>query len=484
MTERILIVDDEESIRRSLEIIFDGAGYPAFSVGSGEEAVEVIAEGDADVVFLDLQLPGIDGIDVLRQARAEPGAPPIVIISGHATIERAVEATRLGAFDVVEKPFSRDRVLLLARNAAESARLAREVRKLRGGEEPEIVGESPAIQELRDAIARVAASDARVLILGESGTGKELVATALHGASPRASRPFIRVNCAAIPEELIEAELFGAVKGAYTGATRSRDGRFKAADGGTLFLDEIGDMSLAAQAKVLRVLQEGEYEPVGSTTTVSVDVRVIAATHRDLAKAAAEGRFREDLLYRLNVIPLEVPPLRDRRGDVRILGERFLLTEATRHEVTPPTLGEPAWAALEAHRWPGNIRELKNLIERLVILHPGARVDRLDLGGDPLGAGGGARATTSTAASAGAGGSAAGARSAGGEGASAGSGGDASPHAAYQHLPIREARDALERDLIRAALERHHDNVTRAAAELGIERTHLHKRIRMLGIRG
>jgi two-component system nitrogen regulation response regulator NtrX len=377
------------------------------------------------------------------------------MISGHATIERAVEATRLGAFDFVEKPFSSDRILLLARNATERARTQRELARQRTADVERLLGDSAPMKALREAIARVAPSDARVLIFGESGTGKELVACALHRLSSRAGQPFIGVNCAAIPEDLIEAELFGAVKGAFTGAVSTRDGLFGAADSGTLFLDEIGDMSLGAQAKVLRVLQEGMYERVGSTRATKVDVRILAATHRDLPAQVAAGRFREDLLFRLNVIPLMVPPLRERAGDVRLLGEHFLACYAADRKLPAPTLQEASWRLLDAYAWPGNVRELQNVIERLVILSPGANVGPQDL---PLEA------------------------ACGTPGASG-----SSPVAAlnpYQGLPLRDARDAFERDLIQAALDRHKGNVSRAAAELGLDRTNLYKRMNAMGLGG
>ncbi len=453
MTERILVVDDEQNIRRSLEIILGGAGFRVECVADGEEALAAVEAEPPEAVFLDVQLPKLNGMEVLRRLRADRPDLPVVMISGHATIERAVEATRLGAFEFVEKPFSRDRILLLARNAAEAGRLKRELAHLRTTEVEDLLGESAPMDMLRDSITRVAPTDTRVLILGESGTGKELVARALHRLSVRAAHPFIRVNCAAIPDELIEAELFGAVKGAYTSSVSAREGRFGAANKGTLFLDEVGDMSLRAQAKVLRVLQEGEYEPVGSTRTIQVDVRVLAATHQDLKARVAQGGFREDLLFRLNVIPLLVPPLRDRTGDVRLLGEHFLARYAARHELPAPRLQPASWRLLESYAWPGNIRELKNVIERLVILSRGAEVAPEDLPME-MTHDVGSRVATPVAA---------------GE----------NP---YEKLPLREARDALERDLIRAALARSEGNVTRAAAELGLERTHLHKRIRAIGL--
>jgi two-component system, NtrC family, nitrogen regulation response regulator NtrX len=456
MDEYILVVDDELNIQRSMEMILSGAGYSVACAPSGEAALKMMGENAPQAVFLDINLPGIDGLDVLKKIRETNTALPVVMISGHATIERAVEATRLGAFDFIEKPFSRERILVLVRNATESNRLKREVARLTGdAAQGEIIGRSPGIRELQATIEQVAPTDTRVLILGESGTGKELVASALHAGSQRAKQPFVRVNCAAIPEELIESELFGAVKGAYTGAMAARKGRFAAANGGTIFLDEIGDMSHRAQAKVLRVLQEGEYEAVGSTKTESVDVRVLAATHHDLHRLVEEGRFREDLLFRLNVIPIHVPPLRERTGDVALLLEHFLGTYATHHEKPAPVLLPEAIMTLEAYAWPGNIRELKNLAERLLILSRGREISRADL---PM-------ELRDTA---------------GGSTTQPGIGGDPSP---YANLPLREARDAFERDMIRAALERNEGNVTRTAAQLGLERTHLHKRMKAQGLK-
>lgn len=502
MSEHILIIDDEESVRRSLEMIFEGVGIRARSCPSAEDGLVAIGESSPAVLFLDLQLPGMDGMELLRRLSAEHSRIRVIMISGHATIERAVEATRLGAFDFVEKPFGRDRVLLLARNALEAVRLEKEVSRLQVGDEREILGESESVRRLRDAIQRVAATDARVLILGESGTGKELVAHALHAQSRRNEKRFVRVNCAAIPEDLIEAELFGAAKGAYTGASSDRTGRFADADGGTLLLDEIGDMSLSAQAKVLRVLQEGEFEPVGSTKTTRVDVRVLAATHRDLEERVRDGKFREDLLYRLNVIPIVVPPLRDREGDVRLLGARFLHGYAKRHELAAPSITPDAWVALERHSWPGNIRELKNLIERVVILYAGREVDALALGLPPT-ATLGVATRASSASGIGASHTAAAPQTASMSHATpthpspttshpADSSADAEPGQAddpanaaslYGHLSLREARDAVERDLIRDTLAKFDGNVTKAAEALGLERTHLHKRIRHLGLK-
>jgi two-component system nitrogen regulation response regulator NtrX len=405
-----------------------------------------------DAVFLDIELPKLSGMEVLRRLRAEHPDLPVVLITGHATIERAVQATRLGAYDFVEKPFSRDRILLLARNTTATGEMRRESARLLTAEVEKLRGASGPMRALRELIMRVASSDKRVLILGESGTGKELVTCALHPLSARLARPFIQVNCAAIPDELIEAELFGAVAAACTGAVSAREGRFAAADRGTLLLDEIGDMSLRAQAKVLRVLQEGAYEPMGSTRTVRVDLRVLAATHQDLPGLVTDGLFREDLFCRLRVIPLEVPPLRDRAGDVRLLGEHFLANYAVRDGIVAPCLSEASWRLLDVYPWPGNARELQNVIEQMVLIRPGAGVAPEDL---PPEITRGVMNSLSGPQVAG-----------------------ANP---YVGLRLQEARDAVERDVIRAALERHHGNVTRAAEELGLGRTNLHKRITALG---
>jgi two-component system nitrogen regulation response regulator NtrX len=464
MSERILVVDDEVNIVRSIELILSGEGFEVIGAGSEAEAIGRVGAEPFDAAILDVQLHRRDdpedpgGLKVLRHIRAERPSVPVVMVSGHATIDQAVRATKLGALDFMEKPFTRDRVLLAVRNMLEMRRLSTENLRLRGDPLAKLLGESAAIARLREDVGRVGATEARVLIQGDSGTGKELVARALHDLSPRADGPFVKLNCAAIAQDLIEAELFGAVKGAYTGAVADRVGRFAAADGGTLLLDEIGDMSLEAQAKVLRVLQEGEFEPVGSTRTQSVDVRVIAATHKDLREGAREGWFREDLYFRLAVVPIAVPSLRERPDDVPRLLEHFLARFADQHGVSAPTVHAAAAKLLTAHAWRGNVRELMNLAERLVILRHGLEVTREDLPAEVLEPG----------------------RPAGV--AATGSGGGP-PAAAYAHLPLREAREALERDLVRDALARHRGNVTRAARDLGLERTNLHKRIRALGLR-
>jgi len=466
MAERILVVDDEVNIVKSIAMILRGEGIEVTGASSRDEALALLGRERFDAAILDVELSAHDdpqdpgGLQVLARLRADQPSLPVIMVSGRATIQRAVKATQLGALDFMEKPFSRDRVLIAVRNLLELQRLRRENLRLKGDPLGRLLGQSPPMVRLREEIGRVGPTDARVLIHGESGTGKELVARALHDLGPRAAGPFVKLNCAAIAHDLIEAELFGAVKGAYTGAVADRTGRFAAADGGTLFLDEIGDMSLAAQAKVLRVLQEGEFEPVGSTRVQKVDVRVFAATHKDLREGAREGWFREDLYYRLEVVPITVPALRDRPGDVPLLLEFFLGHFADQHGVSAPAVHPAAAKLVAAHPWPGNVRELMNLAERLVILRHGLEVVREDLPAE-------IREPERTA------------RRAGG----AGGGGAAAGPLAYADLPLREAKEALERDLIREALTRHQGNVTRAARDLGLERTNLHKRIRALGLR-
>ncbi len=456
MAGRILVVDDEPNIIKTIQMTLGGEGFTVDGAASGEEALVKLANEPFDAVFLDYGLPGIDGLEVLKRARADRPGLPVIMVSGEATIQIAVEATLLGAVYFMEKPFPRKRVIEVANDALELQRLRQENLRLKGDPLGRIQGDSPAMEKLRGEVARVGATEARVLIRGESGTGKELVARALHDLSRRAGGPFIKLNCAAIAHELIESELFGAVKGAYTGATVAREGRFAAAHEGTLFLDEIGDMSLAAQAKVLRVLQEGEFEPVGSAKTRQVDVRVLAASHKDLRVGAAEGWFREDLYYRLEVVPIDVPPLRDRIGDADQLFAYFLRFFADQHGVTPPAVHAAAAKLLTAHTWPGNVRELMNLAERQVILRHGLEIVRDDL---PVEMRDPAAATARDT-----------------RGGEAGS-------ASYAHLPLKEAKQALERDLVGEALSRHQGNVTRAARDLGLERTNLHKRIRALGLR-
>jgi two-component system nitrogen regulation response regulator NtrX len=378
---RILVVDDEEDIRASLKMILDYEGMDFHEAASGPEALRRIKDVEPHAVLLDIKMPRMDGIEVLAELRRLRPDLPIVMISGHGTIATALEATRLGAFDFMEKPLERDRVLLVLRNALERRRLEAQVRdyELSFEERYRIVGESNALQEVQDAVARIAPTKTSVLITGESGTGKELVARAIHRNSPRAEQPFIQVNCAAIPEELIESELFGHVKGSFTGATRDQIGKFVGADSGTIFLDEVGDMSLKTQAKVLRVLQEGEVEPVGAAKTLTVDVRVIAATNKALPEEIAAGNFREDLYFRLNVLPLHLPPLRERREDIEPLVRHLAETFCQENNHRAKTITPSAMEQLRQLPWRGNVRELRNAVERLIIMTPGDTIDADDL---------------------------------------------------------------------------------------------------------
>jgi len=381
VSHRILVVDDEQGVREALRQLLEYEGYELMLAGSGSEALDAYASFKPHLVLLDVKMAGMDGLAVLAKLReADPGAL-VVMISGHGTIATAVEATQLGAHDFLEKPLDTHRVLLTLKNALGHVTLEREVRALQAVVERhyEIVGSSAAIRQVIERIEKVAPTPARLLITGENGTGKELVARAVHRLSPRAQRAFVEVNCAAIPAELIESELFGHVKGSFTGAFADRVGKFELADGGTLFLDEVGDMSAAAQAKVLRVLQEGVITPIGSARSVKVDVRVIAATNKKLEDEIAAGRFREDLLYRLNVVPIEVPPLRSRREDLPQLVAHFVAQLAEQQGVPPKTVSEGALERLKRHHWPGNVRELRNTVERLLILANGAVVGESDV---------------------------------------------------------------------------------------------------------
>jgi two-component system nitrogen regulation response regulator NtrX len=390
---RILVVDDEEGIRRVLSQLLEYEGHDVRSAGGAAEALEIYADFRPDLTFMDVKMARVDGLEALTQIRELDPSALVVMISGHGTIDTAVEATRRGAYDFLEKPLDTDRILLLLRNALQQRGLLEENARLRGEVESRhaIVGRSFAIRQLLERIERVAPTDARVLITGENGTGKELVARAIHRLSPRAERPFIEVNCAAIPGELIESELFGHLKGSFTGATEDRAGKFELADGGTLFLDEIGDMSLAAQAKVLRALQEGIVTRVGGARAIQVDVRVLAATNKALAEEIREGRFREDLFHRLNVIPLQVPALRERREDVPMLIQHFAAGAAHDAALGARDFSQEAVERLQAMDWSGNVRELRNTVERLMILAPGpvigARDVDLFVGGPGPGAG-------------------------------------------------------------------------------------------------
>jgi DNA-binding NtrC family response regulator len=434
----ILVVDDEKNIRRTLRMVLEGEGYAVEEAGSAEDCLVRLDAGGIDAVLLDVKLPGISGIDALSRV---PSVPTIMI-SGHATIDDAVRATKLGAFDFLEKPLDRARVLLSVRNALEKRTLAREVSelKLRLGE-GELLGNSEAMRTLKAQIAKAAPTRGRILIHGESGTGKELVARAVHRQSALSDKPFVKINCAAIPRDLIESELFGHEKGAFTGAVSQRRGVFEAADGGTLLLDEIGDMSHSAQAKVLRVLQTGELGRVGGEETVKVDVRVVAATNKDLERAVREGNFREDLYFRLNVIPLRVPPLRERREDIPLLAQAFAETASHENGFREKKIEPAAMDRLCAWSWPGNVRELKNTIERAVVFS-GESVTLADLPDELR--------------------------------AQANGNGD--------EVTLREFRDQVERDFIQRKLEQHNWNISRTAEALGIERTNLHRKLRALGL--
>ncbi len=445
---RVLVVDDEKNIRRTLRMVLGDLSAELEDVGSAEEALRVMRETPADVILLDIKLPGMDGIELLGKLRREWPATEVVMISGHATIQDAIEATRLGAYDVLEKPLDRDRVVLSIKNCMEKVTLHRQVTQLQDRLEGqfEMIGESPAMRHVLEEVRKVAPTHGRVLITGESGSGKELVARAVHRLSKRASGPFVKVNCAAIPAELIESELFGYERGAFTGANSKKKGQFELAHGGTLFLDEIGDMSLAAQAKVLRVLQTGELSHVGGEGTIQVDVRVLAATNRDLRKAVAEGGFREDLYFRLNVIPVHCPPLRDRLEDIPLLVARFVEEFCKengfkRKEVEPGVLQK-----LRRHSWPGNIRELKNVSERMVIMS-GERITAEDV---PEQCSGEVRGIDVQR---------------------------------FDGMSLKDVRDDVEREYIRSKLDEYGWNITKTAERLGIERTNLHKKIKQLNLK-
>ena len=381
MPYRVLVIDDETGIREAIRMTLEYEGYKVDEARSGQEGLDKAAKTPYDVILLDIKMPILDGIEVLENLKEQKIATPVVMVSGHGDVHTAVECTKRGAFDFLEKPLNRDKLLLTVRNAVRQRSLEEENSELKEKAEKEyqLVGQSPAMLELKSQIERAAPTKATVLITGESGTGKELVAREIHRRSSRAGQPFIQVNCAAIPDELIESELFGHEKGSFTGAVRKQTGKFVAADGGTIFLDEIGDMSLRTQAKVLRVLQEGEVEPVGSATVVKVDVRVIAATNKDLTEEIRGGRFREDLYYRLNVIPIRTPPLRERRDDVALLAEHFAKIFSEAHNIHPKKFSAAARTALQDAPWRGNVRELRNMIERLVIMVPSETIDVTDL---------------------------------------------------------------------------------------------------------
>jgi two-component system, NtrC family, nitrogen regulation response regulator NtrX len=381
MKQRVLVIDDEPGIREALRQVLEYEGYDVRAATSGPEGISVYAEFRPHVVFLDVKMAGLDGLETLSRLKTLDHVAPVIMISGHGTIATAVGATQRGAFDFLEKPLDTDRLLVTVRNALAQSELQGENARLREEVETRhaMVGESRSLKEVLDLIDKVGPTPARVLITGENGTGKELVARAIHERSPRRGKPFIEVNCAAIPSELIESELFGHMKGSFTGAFADRAGKFEQADGGTLFLDEVGDMSLAAQAKVLRVLQEGIVTRIGGSKQIEVDVRVIAATNKTVEEEIAEGRFREDLYYRLNVVPIQVPTLRERREDIPALVQHFSSLVAKSSGLPQKRFDESAVRRFQQHSWPGNVRELRNAIERAVILAPGKTVTAADL---------------------------------------------------------------------------------------------------------
>ena len=447
----ILVIDDEKNIRRTLAMVLEGEGFEVLDAANAEDGLRILARRKVDAVVLDVSLPGMDGLTALRAILDDDRDLPVVMISGHASIQDAVEATRIGAFDFLEKPLGRERVLVTLRNCLRRSRDARELHALRAeaSRRTSLLGDSAVMEALRRQIQKVAPTRARVLVTGESGTGKELVARELHDHSDRAERPFIKVNCAAIPGDLIESTLFGHEKGAFTSAVGRRRGQFELAHTGTLFLDEIGDMSTSAQAKVLRVLQTGELTRVGGEQPIQVDVRVVAATNKDLLAAVRDGSFREDLYFRLNVVPLISPPLRARRGDIALLVRHFLGQVCAENGFREKGIEPAVLDRLAAHDWPGNVRELRNAVERLAILS-GEVITLDDL---PADLDRGSAGWTSEAS------------------------GDL-----FTDGTLRGFREAAERAFVEARLAANEWNISRTADTLGLERTNLHKKMKALGI--
>jgi two-component system, NtrC family, nitrogen regulation response regulator NtrX len=468
MSRSVLVIDDEESIRHSLKGALSDEGHATLTASSGAQGLDMLRSSRPDVVLLDIWMTEMDGLETLKKIKAEWPDQAVIMMSGHGTIETAVKATKMGAYDFIEKPLSLERLLVLLHNAfnahdlsRENVALKRQVQKHR-----QLIGDSSQMVQIRDLIRRVAPTMGSVLITGENGTGKELVAQSIHAMSPRHNKPFIEVNCAAIPEELIESELFGHEKGSFTGATQMRRGKFDLAHNGTLFLDEIGDMSLKTQAKVLRILQEQKFERVGGTQTISVDVRVIAATNKDLKAEIQRNRFREDLFYRLNVIPIVVPPLRERNSDIPLLVDHFAADFSHAYRKAKRAFSGEAYDLLKGYSWPGNVRELKNLIERLIIL--ATEIDE----GQPVSAatllahmkdevGGFVSETTQP-------------RLDRGELSKLGG-----PSAVRN---LRDARQEFEREFIIKTLKEQDWNISKTATVLGIERSHLHRKIKSYGI--
>jgi two-component system nitrogen regulation response regulator NtrX len=452
MHKTILIVDDEESICKSLGDILVDEGYDVLTALSGEEAIKMLDEELPSLVLLDIWLPGIDGMDVLKTIKNMHPNLQVVMMSGHGTIETAVKATKLGAFDFIEKPLSLEKVILTVKHVLDMSRLEEEnlLLKQKINQDYELTGKSYPIMELKEMIGIVAPTNAWILIMGENGTGKELVARAIHRQSKRADKPMVEVNCAAIPEELIESELFGHEKGAFTGATEKKRGKFDLAHEGTIFLDEVADMSLKAQAKILRILQEKKFERVGGNKIIQLDVRVLAATNKDLEKEMEEGRFRQDLFYRLNVIPLKVPPLRSRKEDIPLLAERFLMDFAIKEGEPKKTIDEDAMAVLMEHQWPGNVRELKNFIERLAIMTISNVISVNDIPALPK------------------------------------DGHKVEPFSdtGFDFLAgsFREAKMDFEKQYISKKLREFEGNISKTAESIGLERSNLHKKIKAYGL--
>ena len=451
MFPSILIVDDEPSIVQSLEGLLSDEGFDVMTAPNGYEALKIIESDSPDLVLLDIWMPGIDGIETLKEIKSSNPYIQVIVITGHGNVETAVKATKLGAFDLMEKPLSIDKVIVGINNALNFRRLEEENRYLRRKTlaKNSIDGNSPSIMELKQKIAAVAPTDTWVLITGENGTGKELVARTIYQLGSRAEKPFVDVNCAAIPEELIESELFGHEKGAFTGATTKKRGKFEIANEGTIFLDEIGDMSLKTQAKILRVLQEQQFQRVGGSRILKVDVRVMAATNKDLAVEIEKSTFREDLYYRLNVVPIEVPSLRERRADIPLLADHFLNDSAEQNRTRPKTIDPEALETLSNYSWPGNVRELKNLIERLVILVPGDRITRNDIPPSY-------RATEPV------------------------SGINEEEYLSMNDF--KDAKKAFEEAFIREKLKENNGNVSQTARKIGVGRSYLHKKLKQIRV--
>jgi len=450
MKETILVVDDEESICHSLKAILSDEGYQVLVAGSGEEAVKIVEEEMPQLVLLDVWLPGMDGLETLEAIKKVDPKIMVIIMSGHGTIETAVKATKLGAFDFIEKPLSLDKIIILINNAVSLMHLQEEnvLLKQKVSHQYELTGTSTVINDLKEMIGIVAPTNAWILIMGENGTGKELVARSIHHLSLRSHKDLVEVNCAAIPEELIESELFGHEKGSFTGATEKKRGKFDLAHEGTIFLDEVADMSLKAQAKILRILQEKKFERVGGNKLIDMDVRVLAATNKDLEEEMKEGRFRQDLYYRLHVIPLVVPPLRERKEDIKPLAERFLLDFTTKEGLDPKSLTDDALELLMQHDWPGNVRELKNIIERLIILTPSDTITAADI--PPLSI----RAENEAAFGS----------------------------QAVATDTLKDAKMDFERQFILKKLEENQGNISKTADAIGMERSNLHKKLKALKI--